>query len=336
MNLLKGGNNRNILSAVLTVSVAFLIIFSTGASSLEILMGTTNSTYVLGNNVTFSINVTIDTGEIIPMNETYLNITGSNNSLTNCVLPFNSSGYSSHVVTCSGHELVVSLTTASNFTYGYGYLYANLTTGNTTPSANPYSWGYGYGYGTSGGVGTTTFNYTIKWLLPSTWLNDTYTGKIVFNTSSNKLYHSRTTFTAVSPSPSTSSAASGSSTWHSQAAAESGRECTESWVCSDWSECDDGTQTRTCVDSNTCNTTESRPIETRDCEEPSIAPIPEEPEVSPMLPSTQVPLGVWMFAALPVAILAGYLYFRQRKILRAKKLFTKIRPERSRRHRRRR
>jgi hypothetical protein len=41
--------------------------------------------------------------------------------------------------------------------------------------------------------------------------------------------------------------------------------CTESWQCSDWSSCHDGLQTRTCVDSNHCGTTESKPATTKGC-----------------------------------------------------------------------
>ena len=41
--------------------------------------------------------------------------------------------------------------------------------------------------------------------------------------------------------------------------------CTEDWTCTDWSECLDGTQTRTCTDNNNCGTEDNKPAETRDC-----------------------------------------------------------------------
>jgi len=42
-------------------------------------------------------------------------------------------------------------------------------------------------------------------------------------------------------------------------------ECTESWACTDWSECVDGAQTRICTDENNCGTTNNKPVENRDC-----------------------------------------------------------------------
>lgn len=42
--------------------------------------------------------------------------------------------------------------------------------------------------------------------------------------------------------------------------------CMERWVCNDWSECVDGTQTRTCQDWNVCGTGVGKPEETQSCE----------------------------------------------------------------------
>ncbi len=41
--------------------------------------------------------------------------------------------------------------------------------------------------------------------------------------------------------------------------------CTESWSCSEWSECINRTQTRTCTDTNDCGTTLDKPAETQSC-----------------------------------------------------------------------
>jgi hypothetical protein len=42
--------------------------------------------------------------------------------------------------------------------------------------------------------------------------------------------------------------------------------CTESWSCSDWSAaCSGGSQSRTCADSNSCGTVQSKPVETQSC-----------------------------------------------------------------------
>ncbi|MBL7160250.1 MAG: S8 family serine peptidase [Candidatus Aenigmarchaeota archaeon] len=41
--------------------------------------------------------------------------------------------------------------------------------------------------------------------------------------------------------------------------------CTESWNCTPWGQCQKGTQTRECVDENSCNTTTSKPVESQSC-----------------------------------------------------------------------
>jgi hypothetical protein len=43
-------------------------------------------------------------------------------------------------------------------------------------------------------------------------------------------------------------------------------ECVEDWVCADWSDCVDGAQSRVCVDTNDCGTTEEMPELEQECE----------------------------------------------------------------------
>jgi len=43
--------------------------------------------------------------------------------------------------------------------------------------------------------------------------------------------------------------------------------CVESWSCTDWSECLNETQTRTCTDANACGTTVDKPLESQSCGE---------------------------------------------------------------------
>ena len=42
--------------------------------------------------------------------------------------------------------------------------------------------------------------------------------------------------------------------------------CSENWQCSEWSSCEDGTQTRTCTDLNDCGTTSNKPAIEQECE----------------------------------------------------------------------
>jgi hypothetical protein len=43
--------------------------------------------------------------------------------------------------------------------------------------------------------------------------------------------------------------------------------CIEAWDCHSWGDCDNGNQTRTCTDSNSCGTTEDKPVIKRECTE---------------------------------------------------------------------
>lgn len=43
-------------------------------------------------------------------------------------------------------------------------------------------------------------------------------------------------------------------------------ECIENWKCTEWTECLDGKQTRTCTDENNCDSTKNKPIESQECE----------------------------------------------------------------------
>jgi hypothetical protein len=46
--------------------------------------------------------------------------------------------------------------------------------------------------------------------------------------------------------------------------------CEERWICTDWSECIDGKQTRECADANNCGTEKYKPVEERACEMPGM------------------------------------------------------------------
>ena len=62
---------------------------------------------------------------------------------------------------------------------------------------------------------------------------------------------------------SSSSSSSGGSSYSLYGSSSS---CTEKWECSEWNECKDGKQTRTCEDKNNCKTTSLKPSEERVCE----------------------------------------------------------------------
>lgn len=51
------------------------------------------------------------------------------------------------------------------------------------------------------------------------------------------------------------------------------QQCTEDWVCSDWSSCSEGQQTRVCTDQNSCGTENDKPDESQTCTELGPGPV---------------------------------------------------------------
>lgn len=55
--------------------------------------------------------------------------------------------------------------------------------------------------------------------------------------------------------------------------------CTENWQCTEWSECNNGIQTRTCVDINNCGTITAKPYTMRGCSTSTLSVSKEPKEV---------------------------------------------------------
>jgi len=80
--------------------------------------------------------------------------------------------------------------------------------------------------------------------------------------------------------------------------------CVENWQCTEWSECINGTQTRTCTDLNACGTTLNKPEEQRSCVvEKKVPP-------SPGFPTTIVIVIV----IVAIVIFGIIFYFKREKI----------------------
>jgi hypothetical protein len=53
--------------------------------------------------------------------------------------------------------------------------------------------------------------------------------------------------------------------WYNNACNSEEQQCVPDWTCTDWSSCSDGSQTRTCTDSNSCGTNDDKPSESKSC-----------------------------------------------------------------------
>jgi len=85
--------------------------------------------------------------------------------------------------------------------------------------------------------------------------------------------------------------------------------CQEKWVCSDWSTCQDGIQTRTCTDENNCGTRNSEPFTSQPC---SAEESKQAEEAQALLP-TGFFLGLstsdWIIGAIVGIVVAAALIF---------------------------
>lgn len=78
--------------------------------------------------------------------------------------------------------------------------------------------------------------------------------------------------------------------------------CTENWKCSEWSECLNGMQTRTCNDNSQCNTTLNKPSTLQNCIEPE-----EEKPAAGIFQPGQIVQTLKLNLKLVIGVIAGIL-----------------------------
>jgi len=89
--------------------------------------------------------------------------------------------------------------------------------------------------------------------------------------------------------------------------------CTESWECTEWSECIDGKMTRTCTDTNSCGTETDKPAETQVCTEESQ---PQETLDETPKTAQEKSNNSWIAWTIVLIVVLGgtwYFFFRKNK-----------------------
>ncbi|MFQ5996578.1 MAG: helix-turn-helix domain-containing protein [Dehalococcoidales bacterium] len=137
----------------------------------------------LGTRHSFSVNVTLGTQDLIPIqsvNITIYSLVDGTKEAILANLPLNAGTKSYSATATGGGAASVTATTATGWTYfsGTGYAYWKGT---------GYSFGTTYGYGYSSGTGTTTITYSIIWTSPSSWPAGNYKIKVDIKASSTTL-----------------------------------------------------------------------------------------------------------------------------------------------------
>lgn len=94
--------------------------------------------------------------------------------------------------------------------------------------------------------------------------------------------------------------------------------CREKWNCTGWSNCVGNEQTRTCIDSNNCRTTNNKPAETRPCSIVSISKEVEEKiaekekkEEVPKEEATKSRLKLWIIILVIALTILAIIYWKR-------------------------
>ncbi|MEM2180913.1 MAG: putative metal-binding motif-containing protein [Nitrososphaeria archaeon] len=98
----------------------------------------------------------------------------------------------------------------------------------------------------------------------------------------------------------------------------SGEVCSENWVCTEWSECINGIQTRECEDVNKCGTEENKPLLVQPCipEEKNVTTEAKPTGITGMLVLVQNPAFLLVLLLIALAVILTILRF---KLVKSKK-----------------
>jgi len=199
-----------IFASAITVFVVILLVLSGPVDAFTFSLHVNKQTPKQGEDVEFIVEIDIDSDELLPVKSIALELTGPKNSFCE-FLP-------NGAILSGCDQMEIQKIQAKDYGYGYGYaVYENIS----------YNFGYGYGY-TKGKL-----KYKITLDTDNYPLGD-YETKIILETSSNSFEKQGKTITIVEE-PSTSKNKD-----------KSGSGCTTKWICTDWSDCVDGTKVREC------------------------------------------------------------------------------------------
>ena len=87
--------------------------------------------------------------------------------------------------------------------------------------------------------------------------------------------------------------------------------CSESWECTEWGKCEEGMQKRACTDKSLCNTTASKPVESKDCSKLAEEDIPKyESTKKDGTSFGRIVLWILILAGIAGAGIGGYYIYQ--------------------------
>lgn len=236
-NFLNTEKNRKITGILATIIVISIIFLIGPASAIKVnLNGFSVSDIFKGNKINTTASVEINSNERIAFDNGKIYVNGTEVCEFNPITTQIISG-------CDGIQINL---VSSSYSYGYGYGYKY---------GYDYSYSYGYGYGYNNGYSNGILNYEIQF--DTSYLN-AGENKIQLKIDvGERIYSSEERILNILPLSGQITNTGGST--------ETGA-CLTSWQCSEWTECNNGLQTRICLkENNACITTGEKPEETREC-----------------------------------------------------------------------
>jgi len=186
--------NKRMISLIFTLAIIALIYLSGPSTAIDVALGRVDDLF-RGQVATITGNITLSNYEyLLNSGSVVLQIAPATNTSFTCSLPLTTS--SGNVICSNGQVVTVTSVTSSTFEYGYGYGY-DFGYGYSTTygyNTNPFGYGYGYGYGYSNVWQSTDLQYTVKWAIPSTYGNGTFTATISVYAGGTLITSSATTF----------------------------------------------------------------------------------------------------------------------------------------------
>ena len=227
LHLRENGKKTGIFASFLTIMIIGLLILAGPANAFGVSLGIfSNESPKQGDLISAEFNITMSSNEYINISSIVLN---SDKGLV-CSVSVNG-GY------CEGITIEKQSSSDAQFGYGYGYGY-----------------GFGYGYGYDSRSSKLVYLVTINTSVLEIGSNDL---TLTVNTNGyNVSSNIRTVIVNAIPIVDTTT----------NIGSSGGGACTTQWTCSEWSECKDGSQTRTCsYSTNWCAPRDDKPLELRTC-----------------------------------------------------------------------
>ena len=184
---------RLIISLAITGAIILALVLVSPVSGLTIVI-TDPSPTTLGGNISFQVIITVEDGELLPIENVNLEIYNASDNTYYLIctnLPLISI---TKIYSTAGGNVTVQAVPGAGWGYGYGYGYVEWEN---------YGYYFGYGYGYGYGPGSASITYNVTWASPSAWPAGNYVIKATVIANGQNFEGTRTVGLSVVAPPTT-------------------------------------------------------------------------------------------------------------------------------------